>query len=155
MSNPSSVVVSGPLSAFVPSRSAVSAHAISSVAAATTLSREVGSNTFSDGVIRALDRRTLMTHLVPERPAQLLVSMHEQLHEELHWSTARGVTSAIAGLLAGAGTRGDDLRAVALSMNTVCREVHERFATTISSGAVGVPAAQVVPISRRACPDSG
>lgn len=90
------------------------------------------------------DRRTLMTHLVPDRPAQLLVSMHEQLHEELHWSTAWGVTSAMAGLLAGAGIRGDDLSAVAMTMNTVCREVHERFATTISSGAVGVPAAQVL-----------
>lgn len=96
------------------------------------------------GTFDGRDRRTLMTHRVPERPSQLLVSMHEQLHEELQWSTAWGVTSAMAGLLARAGTRGDELSAVALRMNTFCRDVHERFATTISSGAIGVPAAQVL-----------
>src|SRR4051812_9364766 len=79
------------------------------------------------------DRRTLMAYALAGRPEQLLVSMHEQLHEELHWSTAWGVTSAMAGLLSRAGTRSDELAAVAATMNGACRGVHERFATTISS----------------------
>lgn len=90
------------------------------------------------------DRRTLSAHALSNRPAQLLVSIHEQLHEELHWSTAWGVTSAMAGLLAQAGQRADDLSAIAAVMNAACRGVHERFATTISCGAVGVPAAQLL-----------
>jgi hypothetical protein len=88
------------------------------------------------------DRRTLITYAVERRPEQLLVSMHEQLHEELHWSTAWGVVAAMGGLLARSGTRGEVLGPVAVLMNSACREVHERFATTISSGAIGVPAAR-------------
>jgi hypothetical protein len=35
-----------------------------------------------------------------------------------------------------------ELASVALGMDTACRDVHERFATTISSGVVGVPFAR-------------
>lgn len=90
------------------------------------------------------DRRTLFTHALAERPAQLLVSMHEQLHEELHWSTAWGVTSAMAGLLAKADVRAAELSATATDMNAACSTVHELFATTVSCGAVGVPAARML-----------
>jgi len=87
------------------------------------------------------DRRTLITHGDGQRPEQLFVSIHEQLHEELHWSTAWGVTSAMSGLLAHAGKRHDELAAVSHLMNGACRQVHETFATTVSSGAIGVPTA--------------
>lgn len=90
------------------------------------------------------DRRTLATYAMTQRPEQLLVSVHEQLHEELHWSTAWGITSAMAGLLGGAGRRSDELTAAAGAMNAACVQVHERFATTVSCGTVGVEQARVL-----------
>jgi hypothetical protein len=48
----------------------------------------------------------------------------------------------MAGLLARAGVRPEVLGAVATAMNCACREVHERFAATVSSGALGIPGAR-------------
>lgn len=85
------------------------------------------------------DRRELRVFAVPDRQAQLIVSMHEHLHHELQWSTAWGLVAAMAGLLAEAGVDPDRLRGVAAVANSSCRQVHEIFATTISCGVLGVP----------------
>ena len=87
------------------------------------------------------DSRQLMV-FATERPAQLLVSIHEQLHHELQWSTAWGLIAAMAGLLAEAGVDEQALGPLARKANGACWQVHEVFATTISSGAVGVPQAR-------------
>lgn len=87
------------------------------------------------------DSRQLMV-FATERPAQLLVSIHEQLHHELQWSTAWGLIAAMSGLLAEAGIEPDALAPLARKANGACWQVHEVFATTISSGAVGVPQAR-------------
>jgi hypothetical protein len=84
------------------------------------------------------DRRYLHSYAIGDRRAQLLVSHHEQLHHELHWSTTWGVVAAMAGLLAEAGVDGERLAAVAAAANTACRWVHEVFATTISAGVLGI-----------------
>jgi hypothetical protein len=81
----------------------------------------------------------LRLYAVPDRPAQLMVSLHEHLHHELQWSTAWGLVAAMAGLLAGAGIEPDRLRDVAAVANSACRRVHEVFATTISCGVIGIP----------------
>jgi hypothetical protein len=87
------------------------------------------------------DRRELHVYAVDPGPEQMLVSMHEQLHHELHWSTLWGLTAAMAGLLAEEGVDTDRLNDVATVMNASCRQVHEVFATTISSGVIGLEAA--------------
>jgi hypothetical protein len=87
------------------------------------------------------DSRQLMI-FATERPAQLLVSIHEQLHHELQWSTAWGLIAAMAGLLAEAGVNEQALAPLARKANGACWQVHEVFATTISSGAIGVPQAR-------------
>lgn len=87
------------------------------------------------------DSRRLMV-FATDKPAQLLVSIHEQLHHELQWSTAWGLIAAMAGLLANAGVDEEALDSLARKANGGCWQVHEVFATTISSGAVGVPAAR-------------
>jgi hypothetical protein len=87
------------------------------------------------------DSRQLMV-FATEQPAQLLVSIHEQLHHELQWSTAWGLIAAMAGLLANAGINEQALSALARKANGSCWQVHEVFATAISSGAVGVPTAR-------------
>lgn len=84
------------------------------------------------------DTRHLHAYAVHDRDAQLMVSMHEQLHHELHWSTGWGVIAAMAGLLADAGIDEQRLRPVAAVANAACRHVHEIFATTISAGVLGV-----------------
>lgn len=83
------------------------------------------------------DRRELHVYAVDERPAQLLVSMHEHLHHELQWSTTWGLVAAMSGLLS---EYSDDerLRDVAKLANAASRRVHEVFATTISCGVLGV-----------------
>jgi hypothetical protein len=93
------------------------------------------------GSFNGRDSRQLMV-FATERPAQLLVSIHEQLHHELQWSTAWGLIAAMAGLLADAGVEPDALARVARKANGACWQVHEVFATTISSGAVGMPLAR-------------
>lgn len=87
------------------------------------------------------DGRQLMV-FATEQPAQLLVSIHEQLHHELQWSTAWGLIAAMAGLLANAGVNKQALQPLARKANGGCWQVHEVFATTISCGAVGVPMAR-------------
>jgi hypothetical protein len=88
------------------------------------------------------DRREVHLYATSIRPEQLLVSMHEHLHHELHWSTGWGLVSAMAGLLSEADATSNvhrqRLRAVAAAANSTCRTVHEIFATTISAGAIGV-----------------
>ncbi len=74
---------------------------------------------------------------------QLLVSAHEQMHHELQWSTAWGVTAAMSSLLAEAGVRSAILSNVALVANEAARNVHETFATTISCGVLGLSASRV------------
>src|SRR5262249_48751128 len=88
------------------------------------------------------DSRELNVAAVAERPAQLLVSIHEQMHHELHWSTIWGLIGAMAGLLADADVRRDSLSAVADAVNGACWQVHEVFATTMSCGALGVTLAR-------------
>jgi len=87
------------------------------------------------------DSRQLMV-FATDPPAQLLVSIHEQLHHELQWSTAWGLLAAMAGLLAEAGVEPETLGSLARKANGASWQVHEVFATTISSGAVGVPLAR-------------
>jgi hypothetical protein len=94
-----------------------------------------------NGVLGALDgsdRRDLSVYALPDRPSQPMVSMHEMLHHELHWSTGWGLVAAMAGLLTEADPALGHLRRVAAAANGACRRVHEVFAITISCGAVGV-----------------
>ncbi|WP_405180048.1 hypothetical protein OG225_01225 [Nocardia sp. NBC_01377] len=86
------------------------------------------------------DRRSVMLYAMRDRVEQLFVSLHESLHHELQWSTGWGISSAMAGLLAEAGM--DRLGRIAREMHDSCRTVHETFATTVSSGVVGIPAAR-------------
>lgn len=84
------------------------------------------------------DRRELHLYAVAAGPEQMLVSMHEQLHHELQWSTAWGLVAAMAGLLADEGIERERLEPLAAAMNASCRRVHEVFATTVSCGVVGL-----------------
>jgi hypothetical protein len=90
------------------------------------------------------DRREVHVYAVDTRPQQLLVSMHEQLHHELHWSTGWGLVAAMAGLLSEAGVDTERLRPVAAAANATCRRVHEVFATTIAASALGVKEAELL-----------
>ncbi|MEV0570316.1 hypothetical protein [Dactylosporangium sp. NPDC050588] len=90
------------------------------------------------GAFDGRDRRDLNVYALPDRPSQLLVSMHEMLHHELHWSTGWGLMAAMAGLLSEADPGLGSLRRVAAAANAACRQVHEVFATTISCGVVGI-----------------
>jgi hypothetical protein len=90
------------------------------------------------GAFDGRDRRDLNVYALPDRPSQLLVSMHAMLHHELHWSTSWGLLAAMAGLLAEADPALGHLRRVATAANRACRRVHEVFASTISCGVVGV-----------------
>ncbi|WP_157129223.1 hypothetical protein [Nocardia amamiensis] len=82
------------------------------------------------------DRRSVMLYAMRDREEQLFVSLHELLHHELQWSTGWGISSAMAGLLAESGL--DRLGRIVREMHESCRTVHETFATTISSGVVGI-----------------
>jgi hypothetical protein len=98
-----------------------------------------------DGMLGSFDgrdARDLHAYAVGAGDEQLLVSMHEQLHHELQWSTGWGLVAAMAGLLAASGTRPVELRAVADFANRRARHVHEVFATTVSCGVLGVDRAR-------------
>lgn len=90
------------------------------------------------------DRRVVRIDQIRSSAEQLLVSAHEQMHHELQWSTAWGVTAAMSSLLAEAGIRPATLSNVALIANEAARNVHEVFATTISCGVLGVPESRLV-----------
>lgn len=84
------------------------------------------------------DRRDLHLYALTDSSHQALVSSHENLHHELHWSTVWGVLAAFSGMVADAGQDVARMRAVATFTNHVCRRVHEVFATTVSAGAFGL-----------------
>ncbi len=85
------------------------------------------------------DARDLHAYAVSPGDEQLLVSIHEHLHHELQWSTAWGLVAAMSGLLADAGVGTESHRRIAALLNGGARMVHERFATTVSVGVLGVP----------------
>lgn len=98
-----------------------------------------------DGILGSFDgrdARDLHVYAVGAGDEQLLVSMHEQLHHELQWSTGWGLVAAMAGLLAASGTRTVELNAVADFANRRARHIHEVFATTVSCGVLGVDRAR-------------
>lgn len=88
------------------------------------------------------DARDLHVYAVAPGDEQLLVSIHEQLHHELQWSTGWGLIGAMAGLLSESGHRRDQLQTVAQYCNKRARHVHEVFATTVSAGVLGVQRAR-------------
>lgn len=85
------------------------------------------------------DARDLHAYAVEPGDAQLLVSIHEQLHHELQWSTGWGLIGAMAGLLAACDSEPGRLKSLASHANRQAKHVHEVFATTISVGVLGVP----------------
>jgi hypothetical protein len=90
------------------------------------------------GAFDGTDRRELRLHVLADKSTQVLVSLHENLHHDLQWSTGWGVLAAFCGMLAEANVNADRMRAVATFANEACRRVHEVFATTTSTGALGV-----------------
>lgn len=90
------------------------------------------------GKFDGLGERELHLYALDDQSAQTLVSYHENLHHDLHWSTAWGVFAGMAGLLAEADVQSAHMRPLAAFANSSCRLVHEIFSTTLSCGVIGI-----------------